>query len=98
LKLFTGKLLENYDVQRNHPETDGTSCMSPYLHYGHLGPLSIALAVEEAVKSNPKLGPARDSYFNELIVWRELAVNFVRYTPNFDSPRLRRKLGTENDR
>jgi deoxyribodipyrimidine photo-lyase len=86
LKLFTGKLLENYDTQRNHPETDGTSCMSPYLHYGHIGPITIALAVDAAVKANPKLQSARDSYFNELIAWRELAINFVRYTPNYDSP------------
>jgi deoxyribodipyrimidine photo-lyase len=86
LKLFTGKLLDNYETQRNHPETDGTSCMSPYLHYGHIGPITIALAIDAAVKANPKLTSARDSYFNELIVWRELAVNFVRYTPNYDSP------------
>jgi deoxyribodipyrimidine photo-lyase len=38
------------------------------------------------VKANPKLQSARDSYMNELIVWRELAINFVRYTPNYDSP------------
>jgi deoxyribodipyrimidine photo-lyase len=86
LKFFTGKLLSEYEVQRNHPETDGTSCLSPYLHYGHVGPLTIALAVDEAVKANPTLKSARDSYFNELIAWRELAVNFVRYTPNYDSP------------
>ncbi len=85
LKLFTGKMLGEYEVQRNHPETDGTSSMSPYLHYGHIGPQTIALAVDEAVKANPTLKSARDSYFNELIAWRELAVNFVRYTPNYDS-------------
>ena len=86
LKLFTGRLLVDYDSQRNHPETDGTSCMSPYLHFGHVGPVTIALAVDAAVKANPRLRAARDSYFNELIVWRELAVNFVRYTQKYDSP------------
>jgi deoxyribodipyrimidine photo-lyase len=86
LSLFTGRLLKDYDAQRNHPETDGTSCMSPYLHYGHVGPITVALAVEAAVKANPKLRATRDSYFNELIAWRELAINFVRYTPNYDSP------------
>jgi deoxyribodipyrimidine photo-lyase len=85
LKLFTEKLLAKYDAERNHPETDGTSCLSPYLHFGHLGPMTIALAVDAAAKVNPKLRAARDSYFDELIVWRELAVNFVRYTPNYDS-------------
>ncbi len=85
LKHFTTKLLSTYDDKRNHPEIDGTSCLSPYLHFGHIGPITIALAVEAAAKSNPKLRAARDSYFNELIVWRELAINFVRYTPNYDS-------------
>jgi deoxyribodipyrimidine photo-lyase len=86
LKLFTAKLLASYDKQRNHPEVDGTSCLSPYLHFGHIGPLTIALAVDAAAKKDPYLQVARESYFNELITWRELAVNFVRYTPNYDSP------------
>lgn len=86
LKVFTTKLLEEYETKRNHPEVDGTSCLSPYLHYGHIGPITIALAVDTAAKANPKLRAARDSYFNELIAWRELAVNFVRYTPNYDTP------------
>jgi deoxyribodipyrimidine photo-lyase len=59
--------------------------MSPYLHFGHIGPLTIALAVDAAAKGKPSLNSTRDSYFNELIAWRELAVNFVRYTPNYDS-------------
>ncbi len=36
LKLFTGKMLHDYEKQRNHPEVDGTSALSPYLHYGHV--------------------------------------------------------------
>jgi deoxyribodipyrimidine photo-lyase len=86
LKLFTAGLLGDYNAQRNHPEVDGTSCLSPYLHFGHVGPTTVALAVDAAAKANPKLREARDSYFNELVVWRELAINFVRYTPKYDSP------------
>lgn len=86
LKLFTADMLASYEVQRNRPETDGTSCLSPYLHFGHIGPLTIALAANAEVKKRPHLKQARDSFFNELITWRELAVNFVRYTPNYDSP------------
>jgi deoxyribodipyrimidine photo-lyase len=86
LKLFAGRLLEQYETRRNHPEMDGTSCLSPYLHFGHVGPLTVALTIDAAVKRNPKLRSARDGYFNELIAWRELAVNFVLYTPRYDSP------------
>ena len=86
LRKFCGEMLESYDRDRNRPETDGTSKMSPYLHFGHMGPQTIALAVDTAAKKHPKLREARDSYFNELIVWRELSVNFVRYQPEYDSP------------
>ncbi len=85
LELFTTKLLPEYVTQRNKPENDGTSCMSPWLHYGHIGPQTIALAVNAAAERNPALRPARDSYFNELIAWRELTINFVRYQPNYDN-------------
>ena len=81
LRYFVTKVLANYEDTRNQPEFDGTSRLSPYLHFGHVGPLTIALAVHAAAKKNPKLAPARDAYFNELIVWRELAINFVQHNP-----------------
>lgn len=85
LRHFTSKLLRNYERDRNKPEVDGTSAMSPYLHFGQVGPLTIALAVDAAAKKDISLQGARDSYFNELIVWRELAINFVRYTAGYDT-------------
>ena len=85
LKLFTGRMLEKYDETRNHPEMDGTSALSPYLHYGHIGPQTIALAVAEAAKGNDAMTKAKDSFFNELIAWRELAVNFVIWCPHYDT-------------
>jgi deoxyribodipyrimidine photo-lyase len=85
LKLFTTKMLAKYDETRNHPEMDGTSALSPYLHYGHIGPQTIALAVEAAAKGDAAMTKARDSFINELIAWRELAVNFVIYCPNYDT-------------
>jgi deoxyribodipyrimidine photo-lyase len=85
LNHFTSKLLPHYEKTRDQPELDGTSAMSPYLHYGHVGPQTIALAVQAAAAEDPRLKAAKESYFNELIVWRELAVNFVKYTPTYDS-------------
>ncbi|MGI4827437.1 MAG: hypothetical protein ACRYFU_04490, partial [Janthinobacterium lividum] len=85
LELFVSQKLEKYADDRSHPERDATSRLSPYLHYGHIGPLTIALAVNAAVERDPKLAPARDSYFNEVITWRELSVNFCRYQPNYDN-------------
>ncbi len=86
LRHFTEKVLEHYETTRNKPEMAGSSEMSPYLHYGHVGPQTIALAVEAAASRNPKLKKAQESYLNELIVWRELAINFVKYQPDvYDS-------------
>lgn len=81
LQHFTSRLLPDYDTRRNKPELDGTSALSPYLHYGHIGPQTIALAVQAAAGTDPTLQAAKDSYFNELIAWRELAVNFVKFHP-----------------
>ena len=86
LKIFVEDKLEKYADNRMHPERDATSRLSPYLHFGHIGPLTIANAVNEAVERNAKLGPARDSYFNEVITWRELSVNFCRYQQDYDNP------------
>jgi deoxyribodipyrimidine photo-lyase len=85
LRHFVDHQLAGYEKQRNHPEIDGTSQMSPYLHFGHISPLTIALAVDEAVREGKASQAARDSYLNELIGWRELSVNFVKYVPNYDS-------------
>lgn len=85
LKLFRDKIFPHYDTTRNQPEADGTSMLSPYQHYGHIGGQTIALALESAVKKNPSLAPAKESFYNELIAWRELSVNFVRFTDKYDS-------------
>ena len=85
LKLFTDSKLKDYIAERNRPETDGTSAMSPYLHYGHVGPQTIALAVAAAAAADPSLTKAKESYFNELLAWRELSINFVRYQPDYDN-------------
>jgi deoxyribodipyrimidine photo-lyase len=85
LRHFCAKLLKDYDTARDKPEMDGSSAMSPYLHYGHVGPQTIALAVADAAQGPPAMTAAKESYFNELIAWRELAVNLVKYTPRYDS-------------
>jgi len=82
---FVSKELGVYDKTRNHPEIDGTSRMSPYLHFGHISPITIALAVEKAHQAGKVPQEARDSYISELIGWRELAVNFVKFTEQYDT-------------
>jgi deoxyribodipyrimidine photo-lyase len=78
---FVTRKLKRYSIDRNHPEIDGTSRLSPYLHFGHIGPVTIALAVQNAEAPQKE----KDAFLDELITWRELAINFVKYNPNYDS-------------
>ena len=85
LREFVRHDLKNYQETRNHPEVKGTSRLSPYLHFGNIGPITIALAVQEAVKQGHAPSSAADKFLDELIGWRELAVLFVRHEPNYDN-------------
>ncbi len=82
---FVNEKLADYDSVRNHPERDGTSRISPYLHFGHISALTITRAIEDAVKKGTCTPEARDAYYAEVLAWRELCVNFVRFVPNYDS-------------
>ncbi len=85
LREFCDHQLKDYDAQRNHPEARGTSQMSPYLHYGHLSPITIALAVKDTVERGNATQDVADKYLDELIGWRELAVLFCKYNHNYDN-------------
>lgn len=82
LETFLDRILGEYDTARNLPPIEGTSQLSAYLHFGHLGPLTIALAVEKRA-GIPEA--ARVAFLEELIVRRELAINFVARNPNYDT-------------
>jgi deoxyribodipyrimidine photo-lyase len=85
LRAFVQHKLRDYDTVRNHPEKDGTSRISPALHFGHIGPLTVVRAIEQSVARGESTPEARDAYYNEVLAWRELAINFVKYVPNYDS-------------
>jgi len=80
LKQFLKSQLSGYAKLRNKPDLDGTSQLSPYLHFGHIAPHTVALAVREADATRED----QAAFLEELIVRRELAVNFVRYNPSYE--------------
>jgi deoxyribodipyrimidine photo-lyase len=80
LEEFIENRLGTYVEHRNQPQTDDVSHMSKYLHYGHVSPIYVALKIRDADPPEEDLG----SYLEELIVRRELSVNFCHYTPDYD--------------
>ena len=70
----------DYTDTRNQPQTSHVSHMSKYLHYGQISPVYIALEVKAAKASQKN----KDSYLEELIIRRELPMNFVFYEPDYD--------------
>jgi deoxyribodipyrimidine photo-lyase len=82
LEDFIAHKLKDYGELRGDPSLDCVSHMSPYLHFGQISPLTIVFQVQEAGRVPPK---SREAYLEELIVRRELAMNFVHYNPAYDS-------------
>ena len=78
LEEFIERKLDRFPDERNDPNAGCLSNMSPYLHFGQLSPLEAALAVD-AAKS-----PGTAAYLEELIVRRELSMNFVQYNDRYD--------------
>jgi deoxyribodipyrimidine photo-lyase len=85
LRHFVNHELKDYEETRNHPELRGTSRLSPYLHFGNIGSITVALAVEKAVKKGKAPATAANRFLDQLIGWRELSILFVRHEPNYDN-------------
>ena len=101
LRAFVTDRLRDYHLGHNHPDDDGTSRLSPYLHFGHLSAHEVFTAVMRHEKwSAAKLaksatgaregwwgvGPGPEAYLDQLVVWRELAYNTCATRPtDYDS-------------
>ena len=79
---FIAHKLHHYADGRNEPSEDYLSHMSPYLHFGQISPLYIALRVREAESGAQE---NVNAYLEELIVRRELSMNFCHYDSDYDS-------------
>ncbi|HEX7945406.1 MAG TPA: deoxyribodipyrimidine photo-lyase, partial [Phenylobacterium sp.] len=79
LAAFLDAGLDRYAEDRARPEAAGVSHLSPYLHFGQISPVEIALAVRRAG------GAGVAKFLEELIVRRELAANHCQYAPDYDT-------------
>lgn len=80
---FRDAKLGAYDKDRNDPTLDGQSGLGPYLHFGHLSPMSLThdLKTRDLWKEPTTFKKAGEDavsrFLDELLVRRELSINFV---------------------
>ncbi len=80
LENFLDNSLDMYPEKGGDPAFDCQSGLSPYLHFGHISPLYIALKVME------RESPGEEAFLEQLLVRRELAFNFVNFNPYYNGP------------
>lgn len=79
LAAFCATALKDYDERRSDPtDVDGSSRLSPYLHFGQVSAAEVARA---ALATGHK--EAVEKFLDELLTWRELSLNFCTRNPRF---------------
>lgn len=85
--------LADYDTDRNRPDIDGSSRLSPYLHHGELSPRQIWHAVQQRLRGRTPTSdePFRKSAWSYLreIGWREFAYHLLYHFPHTPARCLR---------
>ena len=82
LKEFIKNRLQNYAEERNDIAEENTTTLSPYLHFGQISPVDALLQVlKEGNRTNENV----EALLEEMIVRRELAINFVHFNPDYDA-------------
>ncbi len=89
---FVQNVISGWPDSRNEPEVDGTSRLSPYMHFGHVGSHQVFAAIarrenwtpEKLGKSNGgkkegwwQMSPEAEAFLDEAITWRELGYNYA---------------------
>ncbi len=75
---FLSSGLDRYHETRNDPVSGVLSHMSPYLHFGQVSPAFLA---RKAIESD---SPGAEAFIEELVVRRELAMNYALFNPSYD--------------
>jgi len=81
LKDFLENRFTKYSEERNDPNKNALSNLSPYIHFGQISTQRIALTVQQFYLKNP----SAEAFLEELIIRRELADNFCYFNTKYDS-------------
>jgi deoxyribodipyrimidine photo-lyase len=81
LEYFFKYKLKNYYYNRNDPNKDAQSNLSPFLHFGNISAQRIALSIQKYEKHLK----STEAFLEELIIRRELSDNFCFINSDYDS-------------
>ena len=87
MNTFLSHAVGDYAEGRDFPDVDGTSRLSPYLHWGQIGPREVLAAIRSKRK-----GVGIDIFHRE-IIWREFAHHVLYHFPDTPVEPLQRKFG-----
>ncbi len=97
LNAFADSKLSQYAIARNEPEQQGSSWLSPYLHFGHLSPHEVFLRIAAATGWSPSklakpngkmngfwdMGDNAEAFLDQLMTWREIGFNMCWRESNY---------------
>ena len=90
LKRFTAGAMADYAERRDRPDLDGTSALSPHLHFGEIGPRQIWAGVKASAKGSGVFPPNRGAQvFLSEVGWREFAYHLLYHFPRTPEAPLR---------
>ncbi|MDG5814588.1 deoxyribodipyrimidine photo-lyase [Chitinispirillales bacterium ANBcel5] len=78
LEFFLEKRLSGFAKERNDPSKNHLSNLSPYLHFGQISPVYVAIEVAK------RKSPDSDAFIEEMVIRRELSCNFTYYNKRYD--------------
>ena len=79
---FVTGTVDGYADGHNEPSAEKTSFLSPYLNFGQISPVAAAVA---ARGTDTGSNEDRTSFIEELIIRRELAINYIAFDTDFSS-------------
>lgn len=79
------EIIPRYKWTRNNPAVDGTTKLSPWVHFGVLSPREITVAVKKAEEQGGLHSAARYKFLDELLTWREYHYHRARHHEKFAS-------------
>lgn len=97
---FLSRRLHSYAEERHHPDSDASSKLSPWLHFGHISThfifseLAADAGWDSAQLSNKPTGARsgwwhmdenREAFLDQIVTWRELGFNMCAQRDDFDS-------------